>query len=670
MNITIRHSGHSSRKYEGDNRPTDQVLKAHMKGQETGFSDIDSKTLPSKGRGEYYENVHVGIEKPILPPKRNQDADVDEDELTYSENPYGDFYTNETVIQDIPLNELELVIAEKRKNDDDGFQKEYATLPYGEKCRCDAGKTDENMTKNRFKTTFPYDHSRVILKTGTGSDYINANYIAGARKEKEYIATQGPRQNTVADFWAMIWQEHVSTIVMLTNLKEGNKTKCTKYWPNVNNDIDDGTLSVNIIEEKVYTFYIVRKMSLIHKRTNKYRTVTQYHYTAWPDHGTPDPLCLVVFLDHVMRTETSQNTPTVVHCSAGIGRTGTYIALDVLNQIGRKTGKVNVAEYVKKMRENRMNMVQTYEQYMTIFLALNEIFKSPINTMTVDDFIKKVEAISIDKPANQSALRKEFQILMKIRPAYTDSDYKLALQSLGDLYSNGILPLDKYSIHLPSNVPKRGSFINAICVPSFINSRAFIVTHYPSIEDAVDFLRLLTDHESDTVICMDPLTEIESCEAWLPSSSSIKSVSPYTVHCQSKSKTEIKSTTIHILRKNSEDEVHPVTVIEPMVGIKISRNPLDTSQIRNLVVAALNVKTENPNTIVSSNGASLCGAFCVVYNVIQQINMDGAVDVFTAVRQLQVRRPDFCSNFDEYCLVVKCVYDYIQSTTENIYCNQ
>ncbi|XP_061195019.1 receptor-type tyrosine-protein phosphatase kappa-like [Saccostrea echinata] len=426
-----------------------------------------------------------------------------------------------------------------------------------------------------------------------------------------------------------------------------------------------------MMEEKDYAFYIIRKFTVYHKETKSKRLVTQYHYTAWPDHGTPDPLCLVIFLDHVTRTEASQRKyPTVVHCSAGIGRTGTYIAIDVLNQIGKRTGKVNVAEYVKKMRENRMNMVQTYEQYMTIFLALNEIFKSPVNSVTVDEFTKTAETKRTDKPANQSALQKEFQLLMKIRPTYSDEDFKLAKESCGDIYFNGVLPLDKYSVHLSSVVPKRGNFINAIIAPTYNKNNAFIVTQYPTKEDAIDFLRLLTDHESDTLVCMDPLNQIDSSKAWLPSPSSSKTIPPFTIHCQSKSGTGFNTTIVHILHNNSENEAHPITIIEPKVSIKTSEPTLDTSQLRNLVSVTLGVETENPITVVSSDGASLCGVFCAAHNVIQQINMDSRVDVFTAVRQLQVRRPEFCSNLDEYRFVIKAVYDHIESSSESIYCNQ
>ncbi|XP_062597463.1 receptor-type tyrosine-protein phosphatase epsilon-like isoform X1 [Saccostrea cucullata] len=660
---------HSLQKNNSDSERTKTRDKSRKGVPETEFTSHDSNSTSTSSSGNKFSKTRNN--NPRKSQKKGDEADVDDDEILHFENPYGDFYANEMTMWDIPLNQLESVITEKRMNENEGFQREYATLPYGELYKCDEGKKEENLVKNRYKTTFPYDHSRVILRTEANSGYINANYIEGSSRNNEYIATQGPKQNTLVDFWTMIWQENVSSIVMLTNLQEGTKMKCSQYWPDISKKNNYGTVNVKLMEEKMYAFYILRRMSVSHNESKKSRTVTQFHYTAWPDHGTPDPICLIVFLDHVNQTKTNQiNSPTVIHCSAGLGRTGTYIALDTLEKIGRKTGKVNVAEYVKKMRESRMNMVQTYEQYMTVFLALNEIFKAPINNHTIEDFTRKAGTMTTDEPANHSALRKEFQLLMKIRPIYTDADFKIAKELCRDGPITGFLPLDKYIVYLSTPVTNRGSFINAIYVPSFTNNWAFIVTNYPSEGDAVDFLRLLCEQESSTVICMDPLNEIESCKAWLPSqTSSYNSVPPFTINFQSRTETDVCSLIVHIRQKNVK-KPRTVTIIEPRSSIKTSGTPLDTSQFRSLVSAASSAETENPVIVVSSDGAVLCGAFCAVHNVIQQIYMDAMVDVFTNVRQLQVRRPEFCSSLEEYGLVMKAVNDHIQRGTENIYSNQ
>nr|XP_022305574.1 receptor-type tyrosine-protein phosphatase alpha-like isoform X2 [Crassostrea virginica] len=645
------------------NTPGDKYITSNETLVKTDdqYSNVSKITKPSKKKADNQNS------KILSPP-----SDTEENEKTQETEDKDNVYMNETPTRYIPVEQLTAVIAEKRAKGDEGFRKEYAALPSGETHTCEAGKKPENIPKNRFKTTFPYDHSRVILRTTSeeASDYINANYINGTNRSKEYIAAQGPRQNTLNDFWKMIWQEEVSSIVMLTNLKEGDKIKCTQYWPNKNESPTFGPVSIKMIEEKKYAAFIERKLSLNNKALNKTRKLTQYHYISWPDHGTPEPLSLLDFHHHVTSTANQNKVPTVVHCSAGVGRTGTYIALDALYQEGKKTGRVNVAEFVRKMRDNRMTMVQTYEQYITISLALNEIFKAPIQKHSGADFCTKTEKALRDSPANQNPLRKEFQLLLKIKPVYTEADYKVAKQMSAGRQTYKILPLDKYSLHLSSAVPKRGNYINAITVPSFTEATRFIVTRYPSPEDAVDFLRLLNDHESDTVICLDPVHEVESIQSWLPLLSSSTVVAPFTIHCQSNSRNGVSGHVIDILQDNQEDEAHSVLVIGPSKGINPCGNPRNTSELLQLVSNVLSLETDTPITVVSSDGGSLCGLFIAVHNAIQQLNTDGGLDVFTVVRQLQIRRPELCSSIEEYEMVHRTVYDHIQTASENIYCNQ
>nr|XP_022306912.1 receptor-type tyrosine-protein phosphatase T-like [Crassostrea virginica] len=647
-------------------RKTEDKL-ANNSYEKQRFTDIYENTE----KGRYLSTAHEKTAKGNAPAAKKyetKDEDFDEEGI---ENPYGDLYINEETISDVQIRDLGQVIKDKRRNEDDGFKREYAMLPSGEQYPCDVGKQQENLPRNRFKTTFPYDHSRIILRRehGISTDYINANYINGTDTEKQYIASQGPKQNTLNDFWAMIWQENVTQIVMLTNLKEGVKLKCTQYWPEKMKARLHGDIVIKNVEEKEYAFYVIRKLTVSLKEQKKSRVVTQYHYTTWPDHGTPDPLSLVVFYSHVLRTKTNQNkAPVVVHCSAGIGRTGTYIALDALYKSGKASGKINVAEYVKVMRSNRMNMVQTYEQYMTIFLALNEEFKAPVRMLNVPDFNQKVQSLTGDRPANQTVIRKEFEKLIGIKPEYTDADYKISKQHLQNKSGTTLLPLDKYTLYLTSSVPRRGNFINAIKVPSYVRDTAFIVTQYPPPGDAVDFLRLLNDHESDTVICMNPLSEMQSFNSWFPQPHADKTVTPFTVHHESEIETDVKVTNVNIL--NGEEAPHLVAFVEPRGSLKTTGNAQDTSHIRALVSFALNLSTENPITIVSKDGASLCGVFCAVFNSIQQINMDDSVDVFTTVRQLQTRRPEFCSTQEEYLLVYRALQDYNEATDENVYCNQ
>ncbi|KAH9383056.1 hypothetical protein HPB48_023778 [Haemaphysalis longicornis] len=203
------------------------------------------------------------------------------------------------------------------------------------------------------------DHSRVKLKPITGvpySDYINANYIDGYCRPKRYIATQGPKSRTVDDFWRMVWQENVCKIVMLTGLVETGKTKCEKYWPT--KSANYGEVQVHLMAEEKFPDYTVRQLHITLADTT--REVKLFHLQSWPDHGVPlYPNVLLSFRKKVNQYRTFNDAPVVVHCSAGIGRTGAYILLDNLLEQADVEGVVDVVGQLAAMRQNRMNVVET-----------------------------------------------------------------------------------------------------------------------------------------------------------------------------------------------------------------------------------------------------------------------------------------------------------------------
>nr|XP_022306855.1 receptor-type tyrosine-protein phosphatase kappa-like [Crassostrea virginica] len=508
------------------------------------------------------------------------------------------------------------------------------------------------------------DHSRVVLKADIDySDYINANYIQDNNGNIGYIATQGPKNSTINDFWQMVWQENVTQIVMLTNLMEDDKIKCNQYWPESTDEEYYGDLNISKREERHFAFYVIRKFTMSHSEES--RVVTQHHYTKWPDHGTPDPLSLVVFHSHVLRTRSDNHeAPTIVHCSAGIGRTGTYIAFDALCKEGKSKGTINVASYVKVMRSCRMNMVHTYEQYNTIYMALNEGFKAPVHTRSIPAFRESMKHCFREYSSDHVIYQKEFKTLSDIKQAYTEGDFKDATLNTVNTKEDVLLS-DKYNLYLTPTVSDGGNFINAVFVSSFCKENAFIVTTYPLKDNAVDFLRLLIDCNSDTVICMDPLAEIESSTAWLPEPSSFKMFGPFSLQQEDYSEIDVKVTSVKIL--DGMESTHSVKIVEPLGPLDSSS---DTACLRSVISYVMHIPTEKPVTILSKDGATLCGVFCAVFNCIQQINMDDSVDVFTTVRQLQTRRPDFCSTLEEYMLVYRSLRDYIESTSEHVYSNQ
>ncbi|XP_047233435.1 receptor-type tyrosine-protein phosphatase H-like isoform X2 [Girardinichthys multiradiatus] len=252
-----------------------------------------------------------------------------------------------------------------------GFSLEYESLaPVGLDQTRKAATLPENTEKNRFTNILPYDWSRVKLNTSCPNDtldYINANYIQGYNSSREYIASQGPLPSTVRDFWRMVWEQKVKRIVMVTNCIEAGRIKCEQYWPEDNKPRCYGELIISKTSEDMESNWTLREFRVKHTNDSEERTVKHFHFTAWPDHGVPQGTEVLIHFRRLVRQHiesAGSKAPTVVHCSAGVGRTGTIIALDVLLQQLEREQAVDINNFVHKMRRHRSHMVQTESQYV------------------------------------------------------------------------------------------------------------------------------------------------------------------------------------------------------------------------------------------------------------------------------------------------------------------
>ncbi|XP_040886317.1 receptor-type tyrosine-protein phosphatase O isoform X2 [Toxotes jaculatrix] len=234
----------------------------------------------------------------------------------------------------------------------------------------DAADLPVNRPKNRYTNILPYDFSRVKLismHNDEGSDYINANYIPGYKHAKEYIATQGPLPETRNDFWKMVLQQKSPIIVMLTQCNERRRVKCDHYWPFTDEPVMYGEISVEMLSEAESPEWTIRKFRLGY--ADETQDVLHLNYTSWPDHGVPTVNAIESILQfvHIVRQQANRTKdPIVVHCSAGVGRTGTFIALDRLMQHIREHEFADILGMVSEMRSHRLSMVQTEEQYVFI----------------------------------------------------------------------------------------------------------------------------------------------------------------------------------------------------------------------------------------------------------------------------------------------------------------
>ncbi|VDI74379.1 Hypothetical predicted protein, partial [Mytilus galloprovincialis] len=273
---------------------------------------ISSNSKRETKRGNEYINAAITSdlgEVSLYLKDTEETIHSESDDVVYKNLP------TERSVYKIPIRNLKEVITKKLK--EDGFKKEYEILPKGLIHAHVEGSKEENKVKNRFLTTWPYDHSRIVLKGNTKTDYINACYI---------------------------------------------DEKCIQYWPDaVNKTMEVDNYRLTMTKVKEHTIYVYRLIIFNNINANqKERKVHQFHFTQWPDHGVPDSTKLVYFYRKVKSQQCNQNGPMVVHCSAGVGRTGTFIAIDALYQHGNKVGYVDIMEYVQMMRKDRMNMIQTH----------------------------------------------------------------------------------------------------------------------------------------------------------------------------------------------------------------------------------------------------------------------------------------------------------------------
>ncbi|MEE6482978.1 hypothetical protein FKM82_013394 [Ascaphus truei] len=285
----------------------------------------------------------------------------------------------------IPVEKFPDYFQKQHADSDFGFAEEYQQLgSVGTTQAKSAAEIPDNRAKNRFTNVLPYDQSRVklnIIEGDTTTDYINGNYMPGYNSMKEFIATQGPLPNTVADFWRMGWEHHVSTVIMLTNCMENGRLKCEHYWPLDYTPCTYENITVTVTSETILPEWTIRDFSLKHAQQPGVKYVRHFHYTVWPDHGVPENTSTIIQFRNLVREymdERKSNGPSIVHCSAGVGRTGTLIALDYLMQQVEKEKRVGSYSFVKKMRMNRPLMVQTESQYVFLNKCMLDLIQQPV----------------------------------------------------------------------------------------------------------------------------------------------------------------------------------------------------------------------------------------------------------------------------------------------------
>eukprot|EP00041_Stephanoeca_diplocostata_P039777 m.1637763 g.1637763 ORF g.1637763 m.1637763 type:complete len:695 (-) comp26195_c0_seq1:2595-4679(-) len=273
-------------------------------------------------------------------------------------------------------------------NKQNEWENDYNTIKDGDGSPCKASLDPNNAHLNRYRNIVAYDHSRVEVEPdqyNMKNPYINANWIPGYKQERGYIASQGPIPDSMASFWQMVWKSGSTCIVMVTNEIEGNKMKCHRYWPARENPVETyGAMTVTLVEEIVRTSFIHRTLEL---KCSQGRTkIDHFQYIAWPDHGVPNSTNeIMAFRKEVRRLHPHPGPPITVHCSAGVGRSGTFIIVDtIMNRAEHMEEDLDIRQAIRKIRQARNYMVQTVVQYQFCFKTiLDGLEKAMVRTVRV-----------------------------------------------------------------------------------------------------------------------------------------------------------------------------------------------------------------------------------------------------------------------------------------------
>ncbi|XP_070192179.1 receptor-type tyrosine-protein phosphatase epsilon-like [Littorina saxatilis] len=607
------------------------------------------------------DDVNVELEDNEVDLEVEKQYDAEVRERVY----YNDGVYMTSAGSDLKLDSVQESLLEKLRGE--FIDQEFESLPLGLTKAHDTGAKDENYYKNRFKSIVPYDDTRVVLcgdPDPGSSDYINASFVAGLRSPKAYIAAQGPNRNTVRDFWKMVWQEQVTHIVMLTNVKEGKKKKCEQYWPPPGKKVKHGSVDVTGLEVHERAHYVMRTFHIM-AEDGSVRRVAQYHYTMWPDHGIPTTTGLVDFWRTVRTShrQQQQSSPLLVHCSAGVGRTGTFIGLDILMDQLQQQQHINICKVVNDMRNDRCNMIQAKSQYCILHEAVLEAYTSQDSRLPASTF-DSVFKHHVDPHHSNSRIDTEFKKLkqMKVlmqKPRNTEAEKE---ENINKNRYLDILPEDRYLVPLTIPVGERSDYINAVVMPTFTEHQGSILTQLPLRDTMVDLWRLVAGSHVSVIVslgCEIVQSEEKSCY-WPREENQSLTFGPFEIYQTSRS-----TLRTHITRYNLslryQGQASPRSVELLHYSDWKGDLPGSVEDLVHLVVTVLSAQSQQGNSPIllqCSDGATKSGLFHAICDVINRMTSEGEVDAYMAVRHIQIVRPQCFMSKAQYRFIYRAVQEY------------
>ncbi|XP_072048343.1 receptor-type tyrosine-protein phosphatase S-like [Amphiura filiformis] len=547
----------------------------------------------------------------------------------------------------VSVTDLKDYVRKKKSREDYSFKHDYKLLPQGILFDYEASKKANNREKNRYANIVTYDHSRVTLRiqgNDPDSDYINASYIDGYKAPNKYIASQGPNEASMADFWRMMWENNMSKIVMVTNLTESGKIKCEKYWPDKAERY--GNFTVTFVNKEVLVDYTIRHFTITDATIDGFpsRPICQFHYTTWPDFSVPEnSSAFLNFVKVVNNYGIGDSHPTVVHCSAGVGRTGTFIAIESLMRQAKQENQVDVFGFVSGMRNSRMQMIQTHEQYEFIYDALLEHIVFGDTSIPISAFRNTYKNLQIRDPeTNLSALAIQFQNLQDITilPKPDECKAGAAEENVDKNRFKDVLPMDSARPYLMTEGgAKSTNYINASFMNGYRTKDGFLTTQMPLPNTVDDIWRMVFDYKCNTIVMLNQLDSADKTLAqYWPNKGAKQTHGPLTVECVSEQKIgkDVVTRKLKLRKMKEEREIVQFALKNWSNDGKKLPDKKSIGQLATRVIERMQKQKKDARVAVHCiDGMSVSGTFIAIVSALDRLAAERSVDIFQTLKRLR-----------------------------------